>query len=106
MHRDSEACHSCATLLRMSQLRSTVHEHVCCALHYLKTWFWKKERCPTLVDKGPVHLLQLQSYASIAPSALSASFVGSEPKSKGGTATTGRKPLDKAISFILRREST
>ena len=28
------------------------------------------------MDKGPVHLLQVQSYASIAPSTYSASFVG------------------------------
>ena len=48
-----------------------------CARHCLKTLFWEKEKLPTLlVDKGPVHLLQVQSYASIAPSTYSASFVG------------------------------
>ena len=33
----------------------------CCAHHCLKTWFHQKEKCPTfLVDKGPVHLLQVR----------------------------------------------
>ena len=56
--------------------------HSCTAAITLTCWisenlFQEKEKGPTfLVDKGPVHLLQVQSYASIAPSTYSASFVG------------------------------
>ena len=33
-------------------------QHVCCAHHCLRTLFWEKEKCPTLmVDKGGVRLL-------------------------------------------------
>ena len=85
MHSCQLVCvHVCiATCTATAQLTcQDCCDHSCTAAITLTCWisenlFQEKEKGPTfLVDKGPVHLLQVQSYASIAPSTYSASFVG------------------------------
>ena len=85
MHSCQLVCvHVCiATCTATAQLTcQDCCNHSCTAAITLTCWisenlFQEKEKGPTfLVDKGPVHLLQVQSYASIAPSTYSASFVG------------------------------